>query len=99
MIRALHHQCQLLYGTSCKSFGIFLTRFNGTQGIVRCNHLENETTIELLRSIKMINDTSIKVETVGTSGTIKSLLKKHFPDSFNQRNHRNKKHTSSSSTR
>ena len=58
--------------------GIYLIRFNGEQGIVKCNHVEKENTIKLLKSIKQISSDKVKIETLGTSGTIKTLLKKHM---------------------
>jgi len=58
--------------------GIYLTRFDGEKGIVRCNHIEKENTIKLLRSIKKIYSNEVEIKTLGTSGTIKSLIKKHM---------------------
>jgi len=58
--------------------GINLIRFDGEKGILRCNHTEKENTIDLLRSIKEINSEKVNFETIGTSGTIKSLIKKHM---------------------
>jgi len=58
--------------------GIYLTRFDGEKGIVRCNHIEKDNTIKLLRSIKNIGLKKVSIETLGTSGTIKSLIKKHM---------------------
>ena len=78
MIRELREQCRVLFDKDCKEMGIYLTRFDGKKGIVRCNHLEKDNTIKLLRSIKKISNSQVKIETVGTSGTIKSLVKKHM---------------------
>jgi len=47
-------------------------------GIIRCNHLEKENTINLLRSIKSVSSKKVEIETLGTSGTIKSLVSKHM---------------------
>jgi len=58
--------------------GIYLIRFDGEKGIVRCNHIEKDNTIKLLRSIKGIGTKKVSIETLGTSGTIKSLIKKHM---------------------
>jgi len=58
--------------------GIYLTRFDGEKGIIRCNHIEKENTIKLLRSIKKIYSNEVEIKTLGTSGTIKSLMKKHM---------------------
>ena len=58
--------------------GIRLIRFDGEKGILRCNHIEKENAITLLKSIKEIDSEIVNFETVGTSGTIKSLMKKHM---------------------
>jgi len=55
-----------------------LTRFDGEKGIVRCNHIEKENTIKLLKSINKIYSNEVEIKTLGTSGTIKSLMKKHM---------------------
>jgi RNase P/RNase MRP subunit POP5 len=60
--------------------GIYLIRFKEDKGIVKCKHTEKENTIKLLRSIKSISSNKLNIETVGTSGTIKSLIKKHMTD-------------------
>jgi RNase P/RNase MRP subunit POP5 len=57
-----------------------MIRFNGKKGIIKCNHLTKENTIMLLKSIKKISTKKVKIETLGTSGTIKSLIKKHMSD-------------------
>jgi len=58
--------------------GLRLIRFDGEMGIIRCNHLEKENTINLLRSIKSVSSKKVEIETLGTSGTIKSLVSKHM---------------------
>jgi RNase P/RNase MRP subunit POP5 len=67
-----------LFNVDCKEKGILLTRFDGTKGIVKCKHIEKENTINLLRSISKINSHKIKIKTLGTSGTIKALVRKHM---------------------
>ena len=57
---------------------IYLTRFDGKKGIVRCSHVEKENTIRLLKSIDLISNQNVTVETLGTSGTIKALIRKHM---------------------
>ncbi len=78
MIGALRRQCQQLFDTECKVLGIYLTKFNGTLGVVRCSHLEKDRTIQVLTSISEIASRRVTIETLGTSGTIKSLMKKHM---------------------
>ena len=58
--------------------GIYLTRFDGRKGIVKCNHIDKDNTINLLTSIGNIYSHKIKIKTLGTSGTIKSLIRKHM---------------------
>ena len=58
--------------------GIRLIRFEEDKGIVKCNHIEKDNTINLLKSIKEISSSKIKIDTVGTSGTIKALIEKHM---------------------
>jgi len=58
--------------------GFYLIRFNNGKGILRCKHTEKENAIKLIKSINRISSIKVKIETVGTSGTIKSLIKKHM---------------------
>ena len=58
--------------------GIYVIRFDGVKGIVKCNHTEKDNTIKLLKSIKKISSNKVEIDTLGTSGTIKSLLRKHM---------------------
>ena len=58
--------------------GVRLIRFENNKGIVKCNHIEKDNTINLLRSINEISSNKIKIDTLGTSGTIKALINKHL---------------------
>ena len=58
--------------------GIRLIRFDGITGIVLCKHTEKENTIKLLQSIEKISSQKVQIETFGTSGTIKALMRKHM---------------------
>lgn len=78
VIDTLRNQCKESFDTDCKDLGIYLTRFDGEKGIVRCKHIEKERTIQLLTSINTIASQKVEIETLGTSGTIKSLVKKHM---------------------
>lgn len=80
LIAALQSYCSSLHDCSLKDKKIYLTRFNGEKGIVRCKHTEKKATIQLLESIKKINHNSVDITTIATSGTIKSLIKKHDKD-------------------
>jgi RNase P/RNase MRP subunit POP5 len=67
-----------LFNKNCESMGIRLINFNGKYGIVKCNHTEKENIIKLLNSIKKISLNDVYIETIGTSGTIKALIKKYI---------------------
>lgn len=77
MIAALRSFCMQLFNCSLKEKKFYLTRFNGEQGILRCVHTEKQLAITLLQSITNINDQHVTVTTISTSGTIKTLIKKH----------------------
>lgn len=72
------HQCKLIFDKECKEMGIKLIKFNGNQGILKCNHFEKENAIKLLKSVKKIASKKVKIDTIATSGTIKSLINKHM---------------------
>jgi len=78
LIHEIRKQCRDLFKKDCNSMGIYLIRFNGEQGIVKCNHVEKEKTIKLLKSIRQVSSVKVEIETLGTSGTIKTLIKKHM---------------------
>jgi len=69
--------CKSKYNKDYKEMGLRLIRFDGFWGIIKCNHIEKEKTISLLNSIININSNNIQVKTLGTSGTIKTLIKKY----------------------
>ncbi len=79
VIAAIRRKCQELFDVDVKEKRIFLVKFDKDTGIVRCKHTEKEATIEILQNIKKIKtDTEVEIKTLGTSGTIKSLEKKHM---------------------
>ena len=78
MIGEIKTQCNTLFNKNCKDMGIFLIRFDGEKGIIRCKHTEKDNMINLLTSIKQVSSINVSVKTLGTSGTIKSLIKKHM---------------------
>lgn len=83
MINEIRKQCKVFLNKDCREIGLRLIKFDGTKGIVKCNHVEKENTIKILKSIKKISSQKVDIETVGTSGTIKTLIKKHMSDNFN----------------
>jgi RNase P/RNase MRP subunit POP5 len=78
MINEIKEQCKHVFKKDCNEMNVRLIRFDGKKGIIKCNHVEKENAIRLLRSIKKISSKKIEIETVGTSGTIKALIKKHM---------------------
>ncbi len=65
-----------------------LTIFDAARGIgvVRVKHTEKEKAIELLNSVKSIGGREIKMVTLRTSGTIKTLRERyHLPASKRKR--------------
>ena len=80
VISELRKQCKSLFKKDCRELGVYLIKFNNYKGIVRCKHTEKDNTINLLKSIKSISSNKLDIETLGTSGTIKSLIKKHMAD-------------------
>ena len=81
VIYEIRKKCKQLFNNDCKEMGIFLMRFEKDTGIIRCNHIEKNNTIKLLTSIDNISSNKVNIKTLGTSGTIKSLIKKHM-DTF-----------------
>jgi len=81
MINTIRKNSEKICKKNFKEMGLFLVRFNGLQGIVRCKHTEKENTIALLKKTDKIKDEKVTIETIATSGTIKALIKKHMPDS------------------
>ena len=67
-----------IFEKDCKELGIYLVRFDDKKGIVRCKHTDKENIIKLLKSIKKISNENVEIETLGTSGTIKALVRKHM---------------------
>lgn len=78
ILREIQRQCKYIFNKDCKEMGIRLIRFDGTTGILKCNHLEKENAIILLQSIKKMQMKKAKIVTFATSGTIRSLVKKHM---------------------
>ena len=78
MINEIRRYCTDIFNKGYRELGIFVVRFDGKEGIVRCKHVEKDNVIKLLRSIKNIYSKDVEVETVGASGTIKSLRAKHM---------------------
>ena len=78
IIEEIQKKCPFFFEKDFKEAGIYLIKYNDEKGIVRCKHTDKETTIKLLKSINKISNKKVTIETIGTSGTIKSLVRKHI---------------------
>ena len=78
IIKKIKSQCISILKTNSYSLGIRLIKFDGTNGIIKCKHIEKDNTIKLLKSIEEISSNKVTVETFGTSGTIKALIRKYM---------------------
>ena len=78
VIQSLQDQCLKQYQNPCKTYGFFLTRFYQNTGILRCFHTEKDRALQFLHLLKTIDNIPVTIKTIGTSGTIKSLIKKHL---------------------
>jgi RNase P/RNase MRP subunit POP5 len=76
LFKEIQKICRKKYHRYTIDMGLRLIRFDGTGGIIKCNHIEKDKTISILNSIKRIESHNVKIETLYTSGTIKSLNKK-----------------------
>ena len=54
LIDVVRKQSAILLNKDFKEMGLFIVRFNGEQGIIRCKHLEKDNTIKLMRSIEKL---------------------------------------------
>lgn len=76
--KAIKRKAIEVFGERVRETGLRLTRYKENKGMVHCYHLYKDEVIELLGSIKKINGENVRIETIGTSGTIKSLNRKYF---------------------
>jgi RNase P/RNase MRP subunit POP5 len=76
--KEINLNCKKIFNKECREMGINLIKFDGEKGILRCSHTQKDNAIDLINSIKKVCNREVKFNTVGTSGTIKSLVKKHM---------------------
>ncbi|PKK85400.1 MAG: hypothetical protein CVT48_05540 [Thermoplasmata archaeon HGW-Thermoplasmata-1] len=64
----------------------WLTKFDGRCGVMRCRHIRKEEAIMLLRDIRWLgspeNRIPVSIETLGTSGTILTCVRKFLRNSY-----------------
>ena len=78
LINEIKNKCDEIYKSKPRLMGIFLINFDGYKGIIKCNHIKKEETIKILNSINKLSDITVKIITVGTSGTLKKLKIKYM---------------------
>ncbi len=57
---------------------LWLVGFEDPKGLVRCVHLRKDATIEALKGLTSIAGVSVRVTTLGTSGTIRRATEKYL---------------------
>lgn len=83
LISEIKNQCKKMFDRDFSTLGLFIVKYKDRGiGIIKCKHTEKENTIKVLSGIKKIGLTTAHINTVGTSGTIKTLIRKHMSDVF-----------------
>jgi RNase P/RNase MRP subunit POP5 len=83
VISEIKKHCKKMFNRDYKNLGLYLIRYKEEGiGIIRCKHTEKENTIKLLSNIKKIGLIKTNIDTIATSGTIKSLICKHMSKYF-----------------
>jgi RNase P/RNase MRP subunit POP5 len=81
LISEIKNQSKKIFDKDYKNLGLYLIKYNDKgMGIIRCKHTEKENTIKLLSEIKKVGIIKINISTIATSGTIKTLIRKHMSD-------------------
>jgi len=57
---------------------LWLVGFEDPKGLVRCVHLRKDATIEALKGVASIAGLTVRVTTLGTSGTIRRATEKYL---------------------
>ena len=83
MISEIKNQCKKMFDRDFSTLGLYIIKYkdNGI-GIIKCKHTEKENTIKVLSGIKKIGIITAHIKTVGTSGTVKTLIRKHMSNVF-----------------
>jgi RNase P/RNase MRP subunit POP5 len=78
LIQTLRQHISSLSSKNFKEPTLWVVRFDGTRGILKCHYKEKEHAIQLLQSLKKIGIKPVTITTHSTSGTIRGLAdKKH----------------------
>jgi RNase P/RNase MRP subunit POP5 len=76
LVNEIKNMSLKLFNQNLKNLGIYLIKLDDNNGIIRCNNINKDKTMKILKSIKKISKNNIKIITISTSGTIKGLMKK-----------------------
>jgi RNase P/RNase MRP subunit POP5 len=73
-IGALRRSASERFSNNMQELGLWVIRFDGTTGILKCHYRQTERSKTLLHSLTTIGSTAVTITTHETSGTIKALL-------------------------
>ncbi|HIG99690.1 MAG TPA: hypothetical protein HA258_03815 [Thermoplasmata archaeon] len=76
LIQELRQQTSTLFSKNLKDLRLWVIRFDGRDGVLKCHYTEKEHIIQILISIKKIGESSVTITTSSTSGTIHGLSTK-----------------------
>lgn len=76
LLQALRQQTFELFSKNLKDLRLWVVRFDGIKGILKCHYTEKEHVIQILQTIKKIGTTPVTITTHATSGTIHGLIAK-----------------------
>ena len=69
---------EVLEALRTTSHRLWLVDFARSSGLVRTTHLEKDAAIQALNAIGTLGGESVRVTTVGTSGTIRAATRKYL---------------------
>lgn len=73
LLQALRQCAYEQFLKNIKELGLWIVRFDGTTGILKCQYQETENVKQLLKSLKNLGTKPVVVTTHATSGTIHGL--------------------------
>jgi RNase P/RNase MRP subunit POP5 len=77
-VKEIRNKCKNIFNKDFKEMGLSFVQFEGNTGIIKCKHIERDNTVILLKSIQHISSEKVEIIPIATSGTIRSLIKKHM---------------------
>jgi RNase P/RNase MRP subunit POP5 len=76
--KEIKKKCFDFFNKKIREMGIYLIKFDGFKGIIKCNHIYKKEIINIMESIESISSDKVNIKTIGTSGTIKKLINKYM---------------------